>query len=260
MAHTFVQDVARTWQRLPLIVHLAMGDTQARYRRSILGPWWLTLGTAIGVIGLGVVWSTLLQQDPRELIPRLAVGLIIWQFISGCIVEAPSSFLRQAQIIRNFDLPFLIHPLQLMMRQVITLAHNSAIILLVLLFFPQSFSPLAIVGVAGFALVVGNLLWIIVIMGIFGARFRDIEPLVSSLMPLLFFITPVIYQPEHLGINQTIIWLNPFSYFIEVVRAPFFGQMPSSFVYFTLIGMLLIGWTSASLLYNSRARRVPFWI
>lgn len=102
-----INDLLKSLRHLPLICHMAYSDTKARYKRSMLGPLWLTLGAAVGVVGLGLVWSQLLHQERSELIPSLTVGLLLWQFISGCVTESTSTFVRQSQIIRNLQLPFL---------------------------------------------------------------------------------------------------------------------------------------------------------
>ncbi|MER8643627.1 MULTISPECIES: ABC transporter permease [unclassified Mesorhizobium] len=247
-------------RRLPLAISLAVSETKARYRRSVLGPWWLTLGAGIGVLGLGIVWSALLNQAPSELMPRLAIGLVLWQFISGSLVEASSVFIRQAQIIRNYNLPLIMHPLQLVMRQLITLAHNIAIVLLMIVCFPHAFSFYGLVGILGLIIVTANLLFIVIIIGVAGTRFRDLDPLVQSLMPLLFFVTPVIYEPKNLGISQFVIWLNPFTYFMEIVRAPFFGKIPCLWVYgVSFVSMVVCGIVAISLL-SGRGRRLAFWL
>ena len=41
-------DLRYSWKSLPMALHFAWGDTKARYKRSVLGPWWIVLGTAIG--------------------------------------------------------------------------------------------------------------------------------------------------------------------------------------------------------------------
>jgi ABC-type polysaccharide/polyol phosphate export permease len=260
MSSHFLEDIIQTFLSTRLISYLAISDTRARYRRSIIGPWWLTLGTGIGVLGLGIVWSSLLNLDPKELIPKLAIGLIIWQFLSSCIVESPALFIRQAQIIRNYNLPYLIHPLLLLIRQLITLAHNLVILAIVTVLFPNSFSSLSFFGILGLCLVIANMLWIIVILGIIGARFRDTEPLLQSIMPLLFFVTPVIYEPSRLGLNQIVLWFNPLTYFIEVVRAPFFGQIPSFYVYAGCFAILIVGWSLAYFLFKNQSPKLSFWI
>ncbi|NDL65648.1 ABC transporter permease [Acerihabitans arboris] len=255
-----INDLFNSLRHLPLICHLAYSDTKARYKRSMLGPLWLTLGAAIGVVGLGLVWSQLLNQEPGQLIPSLTVGLLLWQFISGCVTESTSVFVRQAQIIRNLQLPFCIHPIQLMARQSITLMHNLIVLVLVLLAYPQPVGWVTLLCLPGLALVLVNLLWISVLLGLIGARFRDVEQIVQSLMPIVFFLTPVIYKAGHAGVNQAIIWMNPFTYFIALVREPIFGAIPGGFVYLVTGAMALLGWTVTLILFNRRAPRLAFWI
>lgn len=217
-----INDLLKSLHHLPLIFHMAYSDTKARYKRSMLGPLWLTLGAAVGVVGLGLVWSQLLHQERSELIPSLTIGLLLWQFISGCVIESTSTFVKQSQIIRNLQLPFFIHPIQLIVRQSITLAHNLIVLVVVLIIYPQNLGLVSILSIVGFAIVLINLLWISVMLSIIGARFRDVEQIVQALMPIIFFLTPVLYKAGHAGVNQAIIWLNPFTYFITLVRDPIF--------------------------------------
>ncbi|TCL05508.1 ABC transporter permease [Sodalis ligni] len=255
-----INDLIKSVRHLPLVSHLAYSDTKARYKRSMLGPLWLTLGAAIGVVGLGLVWSQLLHQDRSQFIPSLTVGLLLWQFISGTVTESTGVFVRQSQIIRNLQLPFFIHPIQLIARQCISLGHNLLVLVGVLIVYPQSLSWVNLLSVIGFGLVVLNLLWISVLLGLIGARFRDVEQIVQSLMPIVFFLTPVIYKAGHVGVSQTIIWLNPFTYFVTLVRDPIFGTVPAGFVYQTVIIMAIGGWTATLLFFNRHAPRLAFWI
>ena len=68
-------------------IYLAWNDVKARYRKSVLGPLWQTLGNLIAVVGFSFVWASLLEQDLRTFVPSLAVGLIIWQLVAGAIGE-----------------------------------------------------------------------------------------------------------------------------------------------------------------------------
>lgn len=254
------QDLVKSLRHLPLVCHLAYSDTKARYKRSMLGPLWLTLGAAIGVLGLGLVWSQLLHLERSQMIPSLTVGLLLWQFMSGCVTESTSVFVRQAKIIRNLQLPYIIHPIQLMARQTITLLHNMIVLVLVLLVYPQPVGWVTLLCLPGLALVLINLLWISILLGIIGARFRDVEQIVQSLMPIIFFLTPVLYKTGHAGVNQAIIWLNPFTYFIDLVRRPIFGAAPDNFVYIVATVMALAGWAITLAVFNRRAHRLAFWI
>jgi ABC-type polysaccharide/polyol phosphate export permease len=255
-----INDLRDSLQRAPFVLHMALSDTRARYKRSVLGPLWLTIGAAIGVVGLGLVWSTLLNQSRSELIPSLTIGLILWQFMSACITESPSVFVRQAHVIRNIRLPFFIHPFQLLTRQLIGLAHNLIVLIVVLFIYPPPISTVTLLSIVGLILVVINLLWITTLLGMLGARFRDIEQIVQAFMPIVFFLTPVIYKTGHAGVNQSILWLNPFTYFMSVVRDPLFGQAPPMFVYIVVALMVVCGWTFTIWFFNRRASRIAFWI
>ena len=89
-------DIVRAFKMPRLILYMAWSDIRARYKRSVLGPFWITLSTAIGVVGLGFIWSELFKMDRASFIPLLTIGLILWQFMSACIIESTTVFSRQA--------------------------------------------------------------------------------------------------------------------------------------------------------------------
>src|SRR4051794_18320509 len=130
-----VADLRKAITLLPLIAFMARGDLRARYKRSVLGPLWLTLGTAIGTLGLGVVWSELFKMDRKQFVPALTSGLIMWQLLSGCIIEATTTYWRQAAIIRNINVPLSIHPIQSVIKHLINFAHNLPVFIIVAIIF-----------------------------------------------------------------------------------------------------------------------------
>lgn len=260
MLKNAAKDLKETIKLLPATVYLTWSDTKARYKRSVLGPAWLVLGTAIGVAGLGALWSTLLKVDRSTFIPSLTIGLIIWQLISGCVTESTSIYVRNASIVKNLNIPFLFFPLQLICRQLINFAHNLIVILVVLMIYPPKFTEAQFLLIPGFCLLIGNLFWISTLIGLIGARLRDLEPLIGSFMPLLFFITPVIYRPSSLGVNQKFVWLNPFSYLISLIRDPIQGVVPPYFVYYVSIIMLVVGGSITFLFMGRKYARFSFWV
>jgi ABC-type polysaccharide/polyol phosphate export permease len=253
-------DLKNTLKMFPVALFFARSDLKARYRRSVLGPLWLVLGTAIGVAGLGVLWSVILKVDRAVFIPSLTVGLIVWQFISGTVTESTRVFINNANILRNLKIPFIFYPTQLVMKQLVNFAHNALVIVVVLLIYHPLLGWAQWLLIPGLILLVGNLLWISLIMGMLGARYRDIEQLVNAVVPLLFFLSPVIYRPTQLGIQAKIAWMNPFTYLITVIRDPIQGVAPAPFVYVVSVAMLVLGWLASLWLLQRKYRRVAFWI
>jgi ABC-type polysaccharide/polyol phosphate export permease len=253
-------DLLQTVKMLPLSLYFAWGDTRARYRRSVLGPLWLVLGTAVGVVGLGFLWSELLHVDKATFIPSLSIGLVVWQLLSGCILEASNIYIQNAKLIRNLRTPLLVFPVQLLLRQLINFGHNLLVVFVVLLIFPPPLSLTQLLLIPGLLIVVGNLFWISTLIGLLGARFRDLGPLVGSFMPLMFFLTPVIYRPKQLAMSEFIAWLNPLTYLVSLVRDPVLGVAPPLFVYSVGICLLALGGSLTLWIVDRKYGRVAFWV
>ena len=81
-------------------------DIRQRYRRSTLGPFWITLSMAVFVMLLGFIYAKIFNQDIAFYLPYVAGGLIIWGFISSSMVESSASFIEGAGIIKQLQLPF----------------------------------------------------------------------------------------------------------------------------------------------------------
>lgn len=253
-------DIIKTFRNPGLVFYMAWSDIRARYKRSVLGPLWITIGTAIGVVGLGFIWSELFKQNKATYIPSLTVGLILWQFMAACIVESTSVFTRQASIIKNLDLPLSLHPAQLALRHILNLAHNVPLFFLVALILGSPINANTLMVIPGFLLVIGNLFWISLVFGMIGARFRDFEYLVAMIMPLLMFLSPVMYRPNALPFTGKFIWINPLASMIEIIRFPLLGEPTPWFIYAINGGMLAVGGAMAIAMFNAKRKRIAFWV
>lgn len=255
-----MDDLIETFKNPNLFLFLAMSDIKARYKRSVLGPLWITISTAIGVVGLGIIWSALFHLDRTTYIPTLTVGLILWQFLSSSVVEASTLFTRYAGIIRNIDLPLSMYSSLMLTRQLIVFAHNIPLFFLVVVCVGFPVNAHMLLFFPAMLLVIANLYWMITLIGILGARFRDLEYLIATVMPLLMFFTPVMYRPNALPFSPLLTWLNPLADMIEMVRHPLLGEpIPLSLVVIN-IAMLIVGGAVTMYLFNAKRRRIALWV
>ena len=234
-----VRDVRETATAWRLICLLAWTDLRARYRRSAIGPFWLTLGTALGTIGLGFVWSDLFKLERAVFVP--AHG-------------------RQAALIRNLRLPLLLYPVQMVLKHAINLLHILPVFVVVALVYDVPFARTAWLVVPCALLVIANLLWITTLLSILGARFRDLEYLIAAGMPILMFLSPVFYRPSYLPVWEHLMWFNPFSHWIELVRSPMLGTLPPTHVVVTNFAMLVLGSGFTAWLFGAKRKRIPYWL
>src|SRR5665647_2124143 len=102
-------DLAEGMARWRLWFHLGWSDILQRYRRSVLGPFWLTASMAIMVLSLGVLYGELFKVKLSEFIPFICVGLIIWGFISSILIEGGSVFTAHELFIKQIRLPYTVY-------------------------------------------------------------------------------------------------------------------------------------------------------
>lgn len=247
-------------KRIDLSLFLAWTDTRTRYRRSILGPFWLVLGTAIGVGGLGFVWSRLFDMEASVFVPSLTIGLVCWYLLSQSVVEAASVFVHNREMLLNMKVSSLQIALQLLLRHLVTLAHNLVVVVVVLAIYPANLGPQSLLAIPGLLLVCVNLLGIILFVGFFGARFRDLEPLLNAIVQPLFFVTPVIFRPEQLGSSSLILALNPFAYWLSLIRDPLMGTIPPLSTWLISAGMAILIWAAALTVVARKRPRLAYWV
>jgi lipopolysaccharide transport system permease protein len=157
-------------------------------------------------------------------------------------------------------MPLFLHALRLLVRNVLVLVHNVAVIVVVDIVFSVWPGWHAMLALPGFVIWGVDALAVALLLGAFCARFRDIGPIVGSVMTIAFFLTPVIWQPEQLGRHAWLLPFNPFYALLEIVRAPLLGHIPSAETWLAaaLYSVALCG-ASWALFVRARGR-VSFWI
>jgi lipopolysaccharide transport system permease protein len=251
-------DAARHWR---LIVHLAWQDVRQRYRRSMLGPLWLTVSVAVQIGSLGLVYGELFHLDLKTYLPHLAVGLTVWAMFSTTINDSCLCFIAAESFLKQVALPKAIFPARVVLRSLVTFAHDVVILVIVLAIYsppPPLGVLLSLLGIAVFAL---NGLWIGMLFGMASARFRDLSPIVGSVMQVAFFLTPVMWLPGAIqGRLAALLALNPFAAFLSIVRDPLFGQPPTLMTWIIVILVTILGWSLAFVMFARFRGRVTYWL
>lgn len=239
---------------------LGWQDIRQRYRRSVLGPFWITLSAAAMIGGIGLLYSQLLHQETEQYIPFLAVGLLVWFLIAALINDACLAFIGADQFIKQVKLPLTVHVWRLVWRNLIVFGHNIVILLPVFIYYHRGVGAGALLSLAGILLLAIDGLMLGIVLGLVCARFRDVPPIVSNLVQLGFFLTPVMYQTQALGKATWIAQANPFFHFLQIVRAPLLGmEVPLDSWVYALAASVACGAVSLALFARYRAR-IAYWV
>lgn len=243
-----------------LWVTLAHVDLRSRYRGSLLGPLWLTIATGILVVGIGLLYGGLLGQPLEFYLPYIAIGIVIWSLISTTLSEATTLFPGEGIILKQLPVPASLFVTRLLYRNILIFAHNMIIVIIIIMIYPQKFSLALFFIPIGFSVLLINLWWISMIISIIGTRYRDIPPIIQSVLQILFFLTPVLWRAEDLPNRAIFVVSNPFYHLIEIVRAPIIpGIVPWTSFYLCVFSGVAGSFLALYALRWSRTRLI-YWL
>lgn len=255
-----IQDILLASQQYRVWLHLGWLEVKQRYRRSVLGPWWISISMLIFVAAMSKIFSHLFHQNIAEYVPFFTAGYIFWMFISTSITESTEIFKASSGLIKQIHLPYSLYILKFLVKNVIILGHNFIIYFLVMAAFQLNPGWPFFFVFPGILLLITNIYWISLLIALVSTRFRDITPIVTSCIQILFFITPVSWTPKLLGANSLIVQLNPFVYLLDLVRNPLLGEeIPLSSWSISLM-LAAVGFCGTLSLFNRVRARIPFWL
>lgn len=258
--HRALTDIADGWKRRALWATMGLHDIRRRYRRSVLGPFWITLSMGIMVAALGFLYGTIFKQDMHEYLPYLAAGFVCWGLISGLFTEATAVFTGAEGLIRQLPAPLSVHVYRLLWSNLITFGHNIWVFFAAAAWYGVNPGWTILLAVPALLLVLLNGFWLGLLLGLLSARFRDIPLVVASVVQVLFFITPVIWRPDMVPDRAVILDLNPMYHFVEILRAPLLGQVPGLLHWVAAILITAAGWTVALGFFRAYRWRVAYWV
>ncbi len=260
---TAARDLRATLRLWRLVWTLSLFDIRLRYRGSVLGPFWLTLSTTIMIAAIGFLYARLFHQQIDHYLPFLTVSLILWNFISTVTADGSTCLTQAEGMIRAMRMPHSLHAARVVMRNILVFAHNVVVIVGVLVIFRMW--PVASV----LTILPAALLWCVdsfalsLLLGMLGARFRDTPPIVASMMQIVFYLTPVIWNPAmlmHHGIAMVLVRLNPFYSLLEIMRGPLLGEKVEPVAWLVACGYSVILIVLAGGVFARARGRIPYWV
>jgi ABC-type polysaccharide/polyol phosphate export permease len=253
-------DLTSALERRELWLYLAWQDIRLRYRRSKIGPFWITLSMTIFILSLGVVYSQLFKMEVAEYLPFLAVSFVLWGLISTTLGDAPNIFVDAASYLKDIRINPMVIILRIITRNTIIFLHNLIILVGIYLYFGINPGLNLMIGLVGMLLVLLNLIALTIPLSFLGARYRDVGPIVQSLVQVIFFVTPITWMPKLVSSHSLILKINPFSYYLDLVRTPLLGASPELDSWVVSILTLVFFTALSCWIYSAKSRRIAFWI
>jgi len=209
------------WQHRELLYEMVSREIKARYKQSILGYFWVILNPLAQMVVMTIVFSYIMR------IPSLGVpyaiflycGLLPWTFFVNALSSATNSLVDNASLIKKIYFPREVFPLAAVIAKIIDLILASTLFILLMIVYHQPFTF--------------NILWVLIIfpaqfvftLGLsllfstFNLFYRDIQYLLSLILMLWMYLTPVIYPVDIVPARFRFIFaMNPMSVLINAYR------------------------------------------
>ncbi len=284
-------DIRAGFRARQLWGHLGWQDIKQRYRRSVIGPFWITISQAVLALGLGLLYSQLFKLPVEVFLPYISTGFILWGFISGCLSEGMETFIVNEGLIKQLPAPLSVYVLRTVWRQTLLLAHNLIVYVGVLAIFFSALNKrysliengvcrdghvchpglswTILLAIPGFVLLALTAGWVTMLLGIISTRFRDIPQVINSLIQLMFYGTPIVWPVDQLmsdGTHANVSWIlpvvkaNPLYHYMQVIRAPMLGQEFSGVSWIVVGAITVVGWILALVAMRNYRARVSYWV
>lgn len=255
-------DILSALDKVHLALMLGWQDIKQRYRRSKLGPFWITVSMAVMIGMIGLVFGQVLNTPMDEYLPFLASGIILWTFFSSAIMEGINSFIDSQGMIRQLCLPLSIYPIRVIWRNIVICGHNIIILPFVFVVVGKLPTLELLWLIPGFIVFTLNSFWIALLLGTFCTRFRDMPQIVNSLLQVFFYVTPIMWMPNALNPRSASLLVdpNPVYHIIQVVRAPILGNAPTLMNWGVSISMAFMGCIVAFAFFGKYKKRIAYWL
>lgn len=230
------------------------------YRRTTLGPFWISLQQLIFVLGLTIIYGQLFDVDTTSFLPVVAIGVTYWSLLSGLISSSANIYISGSSHLKSSNLPATFYVFQSVYSTLITFLHSAVVLLFFPFFFhftPTAFSLISTPFILLITLVNGvfGAMW----MGALSARFRDVRTLLPSVLQLSFFLSPVFWSANQLSDRQWLVQLNPFAWMIESLRSPLLGQESHREFWTGIIAITIINVVVGTIAYDKTRFKLAYW-
>ncbi|MFC2950934.1 ABC transporter permease [Marinicaulis aureus] len=252
-------DIQDAWSRRLLWTDMAFREFKGKYRGATFGAFWLTLTTAMTAIGLGVLYGYLFGRPLAEHLPYVTCAILSWGLITGFVNSGCAVFVGNANTFKEFPLPSALFAFKLALSQMIAFSYRSIVLVIMLLIFSKSLTPLALLSVVGFLLLVWIGFWSSLALGVINARYRDFGQLVSAFMTFAFFLTPIFWLPDRLNEYAVYLNFNPFFHMIEVIRGPIMGHDNLALHFGFVAAFAVIAPAIGIFVYGKLSHRLAYW-
>lgn len=257
-----LRDVLQSVALWHIWTRLGLQDVRLKFRRSAIGAAWIFVNLAVMVLSIGFIYANLLGQNPREFIPYLTIGMILWGYLTNSITDGGNAFIHAEGYIKQISLPIYVYIFRSFVSISLTTLITMCAFVIIAVVYQLPVRPATLLAIPGLLMVMTTSLLLITIFAHLNARFRDVAHLATVGMQVLFYVTPVIFPAallQHRRDLSLVVELNPLYHLLEVVRQPLLHGVAAGWHSYAAVGGVIILLTiAAAAVIAGFQRRIVF--
>lgn len=245
-----------------LLRTLVVRELKARYRGSVLGYLWSLVNPLLLLVVYSFVFGTIFDPRDPDIHPYglfLITGLFPWIWVQGSWLEGTSSLLANAGLIRKAAFPAELLPLVPVLANLVHFALAVPVIVGSFLVYTVHYGG-TVSGPAAVLLPLVVAVQLPMVAGLalgfsaLNVHFKDVRDLLTNLLTLLFFMTPILYQIDRLEkfpTIQALVSANPFTPFARAYQLSVFeGIVPGPALWLHMVLVSLVTWALGAWLFQ----------
>jgi lipopolysaccharide transport system permease protein len=209
------------WYYRELLWNLANREVSQRYKQSILGYAWVILNPLFQLIVMNFVFSVVLNVNSLGVpfIIFLSVALLPWIFFTQSLMSASMSLVSNSNLITKIYFPREILVYATIIAKMLDFFYSCIVLIFFLIIFHTKLSPYILWLPFIFLIQLIFTFGLSLIVAAFNLFYRDIQYLLTLLLTVWMYITPVMYPVEMLPSKFRFLFaINPMAVIINAYR------------------------------------------
>lgn len=213
-------------------------EIRGKYKGSFLGVLWSFVNPLLMVLVYAIVFPYIMKNTEPNYLIFLIVAIIPWNWFTTVVGQGSGTFIYNSNIIKKVYFPREIMPISIVTSGLVNFLISCAIILIFLIASGIGISKyilfLPIIAFIQYLLSLA----IVFVLSAINVYIRDVEYIVNFIVMMLFYATPILYNPSLIGGKLAIIFkCNPMAHIISAYRDIFFYQKMPNFSALSIVGI-----------------------
>lgn len=206
-----------------VIFHLVLRNLKLKYRRSLFGIVWSLLGPGLSGFVYYFVFKYVVKMDIENYLIFVLSGVLPWGFVTNSLTSGLETIVGNHTLFNKI-------PLRL---NVFNLSENvthfvNLLVSIPVLFFFSFVSDHSLSINAIYLLPILFMLFLLTysmgfLLGVAFVYFRDLRHIMSIVLQVLFYLTPIVYKTDMIPEQfKMIVYLNPFGVFFDSIHQTYY--------------------------------------